>query len=396
MAKKQRSKKEFTRRDFLKTGGAALASAVFFNTLGGCSKATTITETATSTATKTATATITATSTATATATETITFTPTPTSHVITDMAGRRVTLPTTISRIATIGSVGVLNGFVFAMGQADKMATGLPPRFDVPSWKYQYVVAPNLKDLPKVQGSDDAPNTEELLKVDPDVVFTMSLPTVTQMENANLATVYLSWTQPEDVKQCVTLLGEIFGEEERAASYIKYFDETLARIKAITDTVPEEDKVRVFYGSLSNLNNPHIISEWWINAAGGLSVTKDIHITESVSVHSEDMLIWNPQAIFLSSPGEFQTVEEDTRFTQLEAIKNKQYFITPKGVHVWGNRNIEQPLTVLWAGSKLYPEAFKDVNIYTEVKDFYSRFFNTTITDSQVDEILGGNITSF
>lgn len=405
MAKQKGNEKQFTRRDFIKAGGAALASMAFLNAIG-CTKATTITETAASTATKTSTVTATATSTATITSTATTTTTATttatetlvvrPTTHVITDMAGRHVTLPTTISRIATIGSVGVLNGFIFAMGQADKMVTGLPPRFDVPSWKYQYVVAPNIKDLPKVQGSDDAPNVEELLKASPEIVFTMSLPTVTQMENANLATVYLSWTQPEDVKQCITLLGEIFGEDERAKAYIQYFNETLARIKAITDAIPDNDRVRCFYGTLSGLSNPHSISEWWIEAAGGVSVTKDIHTSESVTVHSEDMMIWNPQVIFLSAPNEFSVAETDIRFTQLEAIKNKRYYIVPKGVHVWGNRNIEQPLTVLWAGAKLYPQAFKDVDIYAEVKNFYARFFDTVITSDQVDEILSGDITSF
>lgn len=377
---------QLTRRDFIKAGGAALASAFFFNSLAGCSpKTETVTKTATATATRTL------------TKTSIITVSPTPATRVVTDMAGREVTLSGTISRIATVGAVGVLNGFVFAMGQASKVVTGLPERFDVPSWKYQYVVAPNIKGLPKIQLADGSPNIEELLKLAPDVVFTMNMPQVTTMENAGLNVIYLSWTQPEDVKQAMTLLGEIFDEQQRAADYIKYFDDTLIRVKNITDNIPSAEKTSVLYGSLSGMSNPHIISEWWISAAGGLSATGEIHTsTESVEFHVEDLLQWNPQVIFLSSPADMDTVYTDTRFASISAIQNERVYITPKGVHIWGNRNIEQPLTVLWAGSRLYPEAFKDINIYSEVKNFYATFFDTVITDAQVDEILGGNITSF
>jgi ABC-type transport system substrate-binding protein len=62
MAKKHRkpetkNEEQFTRRDFLKAGGAVIISAALFNSLVGCSKTDTVTETSIKTSTKTATAT---------------------------------------------------------------------------------------------------------------------------------------------------------------------------------------------------------------------------------------------------------------------------------------------------------------------------------------------------
>ncbi len=318
--------------------------------------------------------------------------------RTVTDMAGRQVTLPPTISRIATVGSVPVMNGFMFALGEGEKLVNGLPPSMSTPSWKYQYVFVPALKDLPKIENSDRSLNIEELLKVRPDVVFTMDLTTVKTVENAKLNVVYLSWTQPEDVKKLMSLLGEIFNKQARAAAYVQYFDDTISRVNALVKDIPEEKKVRVLYGAISSLSNPHLISEWWIASAGGSSVTKSIHTgtTESVTFDAEQLVKWDPQVMILSTPADLQLVSTDARFAQISAVKSKQIYICPKGAHLWGNRTIEQPLTVLWTAKTAYPDVLKSVDINAEIKNFYAKIFGFTINDQQVGEILGGNITSY
>jgi iron complex transport system substrate-binding protein len=71
----------------------------------------------------------------------------------------------------------------------------------------------------------------------------------------------------------------------------------------------------------------------------------------------------------------------------------NKRVYMIPQGAHNWGNRTIEQPLTVLWAAQTIYPDLFKDVDLLNEVKGFYQRFFNANLTDDQVREILSGRV---
>jgi iron complex transport system substrate-binding protein len=44
---------------------------------------------------------------------------------------------------------------------------------------------------------------------------------------------VFLAWRRPDDVKACMTLLGEVFAKPERAAAYDRYFDRTITRVAA-------------------------------------------------------------------------------------------------------------------------------------------------------------------
>jgi iron complex transport system substrate-binding protein len=137
-----------------------------------------------------------------------------------------------------------------------------------------------------------------------------------------------------------MTLLGQIFGEEDRAHTYIKYFDYTVSRVGAIVNTIPDDERTRILYGSLSDLSNPHLISEWWLSAAGGKSVTADIHTdttTESVTFDLEELIGWDPQVIILSTESDIGLAYTDSRFSVISAVKNEKIYMCPRGVHRWG-----------------------------------------------------------
>ena len=71
----------------------------------------------------------------------------------IRDFAQRQVQVPENIRSVATLGSVGVLNCFIFAMGEGDKRANALPPRFtETDRWKCHYKFNPALKNCPVVE----------------------------------------------------------------------------------------------------------------------------------------------------------------------------------------------------------------------------------------------------
>lgn len=54
--------------------------------------------------------------------------------------------------------------------------------------------------------------NVETILLARPDVVLTM------HREARGVPTIFLAWREPEDVKACMTLLGEVFAKPHIAA----------------------------------------------------------------------------------------------------------------------------------------------------------------------------------
>ena len=73
----------------------------------------------------------------------------------------------------------------------------------------------------------------------------------------------FLSWSEVEDVKTAVTLMGEALGTQDIADDYIQYFDDTVARAAGLTDGLTDADRVRVLYGSVAGRSQPHRIAEW-------------------------------------------------------------------------------------------------------------------------------------
>lgn len=311
--------------------------------------------------------------------------------RTVVDMAGRTVKLPAEIKSIATFGSIGVLNAFVETLGEGGKICNEMSATFTKNDrWKYQYVFAPQLKKCPVFQDASGAVLTETVLKTKPDLCLVMTKELAGELEARGLNVLYLSWTKPEDVKTCITLLGEALNKQAAAKDYITYFDKMISKAQDLTKNIKASDKKKVLYGNITEYTQPHLIAEWWIPAAGGISVTNDGRADESKVYTMEDLLKWNPDVLIAATPAIKKDLLADSRFANVTAVKNKQIFGTPTVAHVWGNRTTEQPLMIMWTLNKLYPELETREALKQDAAYFYSHFFKTNLSDKQINEIIG------
>lgn len=314
--------------------------------------------------------------------------------RIVKDMAGREVKLPPVIKKTVTIGSVPVINSFIFAVGGGDTIENGLPEFARKPRWKYQMVFAPTIADKPVMQAaSGNEPQTEEILKAAPDVVFTMDKATVSVLEGKGINAFYLENKKPEDVKEIVRLMGEIYGKPEAAEQYAQYFDGVLQRVEAAVSGISADKRPKVLNMNVDSMSQPHLIAEWWITAAGGVSVTNDGREQETLGLSMEQILEWNPDVLIVASAAQKENVMKDEKFVQISAVAHKRVIVAPTGAHTWANRTVEQPLTVLWAYHNFYPELMDEAELQREVQEFYGRFFGTELSAEQVKEILDAQL---
>ncbi|MFZ3132805.1 MAG: ABC transporter substrate-binding protein [Desulfosporosinus sp.] len=313
------------------------------------------------------------------------------TERTVVDMAGRSVKLPAEIKSIATFGSIGVLNDFVETLGEGSKICNEMSASFTkTDQWKYQYVFAPQLKTSPLFENASREIVMEKVLQTKPDLCLTMTKEQTDQLAAQGLNVLYLSWDKTEDVKKCITLLGEALNKQEVAADYLAYFDKTVAKAQDLTKNLKEADKKKVVYGSITTYTQPHLIAECWIPTAGGLSMTNNGRTAQTLVYTLEDLLKWNPDVLILSDKAIKKDVLADSRLSNIPAVKNKQIFVVPCVAHVWGNRTTEQPLTILWTMNKLYPNIMTTEALAKEISYFYSHFFKTNLSDAQIKEIIG------
>jgi iron complex transport system substrate-binding protein len=310
----------------------------------------------------------------------------------VTDMAGRTVRLPAHIERTVTLGTLPVINSFVFTLGEARSIVNGLAD-FARPHWKYQWVFAPQLASAPTMQQPNREPNVEAILLARPDVVLTMNRSSVDPLQAAGVATVFLAWREPEDAKACMALLGQVYGKGDVAQRYMHWFDDTLARVRAALAGLAADLRPKVLYLDPQTLTQPRLIPEWWIPAAGGRSVTDDGRSAESRSFSLEQVLAWDPDILIVTTPAAVGGVRADATLGRLRAAREGRIHVVPVGAHTWANRTAEQPLTVLWAARTFHPQRFAALDLASETKAFYRDFFGRTLADAQVAEILGGTL---
>ena len=315
-----------------------------------------------------------------------------PATRKVTDMAGREVELPARIQRVVTLGSLPVLNSFVFTMGEARTIVNGLAD-FAQPHWKYQNVFAPQLAGQPTMQLPNREPQVEAILQARPDVVLTLHREAVDRLAALGVRVVYLSWREPEDVKACMALIGQVFGKPDTALAYQQWFEGTLASIKGGLAGLADSQRPRVLYLQPDTLTQPRLIAEWWIPAAGGISVTNDGRKTESRSFSMEQVLAWDPDVMILTTPQAVRLVRTERAFAGLRAVRSGRLHVVPVGAHTWSNRTAEQPLTLMWAARTFHSQRFASLDLSKQAWEFYAKYFGTKLSDAQVAEILSGDL---
>ena len=121
----------------------------------------------------------------------------------------------------------------------------------------------------------------------------------------------------------------------------------------------------KALYGDPVGFTQPHIIAEWWIREAGGISVTDDGRSSGERRTYTlEDLLLWNPDVIVANTARQIEEMRGNPNYRGVAAVKNKRCFVIPTVAHVWGNRTVEQPLVVLWMMNKLYPELMPEATL--------------------------------
>ena len=239
-------------------------------------------------------------------------------------MARRRVSLPARIERVVTLGSLPVLNSFVFTMGEGRTLVNGLAD-FARPHWKYQTLFAPQLAGPPTMQLPNREPNVEAILLGRPDVVLTMHRESVAPLAARGVKVIFLAWREPEDVKACMTTYGRGLRQAARWRALSQLFRRDAGARGRRAAPVTAAERPRVLYLQPGTLTQPRLIAEWWIPAAGGISVTDDGRTAESRTFSLEQVLLWDPDILIVTTPKDVPLVRNDRAFAGAQGGAREQ-----------------------------------------------------------------------
>lgn len=326
----------------------------------------------------------------------------------ITDMGNRRVAIPKKITKVFCSNPIGTADLYMLA---PDRLAGW---NFK-PSKEDRQFIHEKYLDLPALgvwMGAGATPNTEEIAKVAPDLIFCFWSTDQSGIEMADtiqvqtgLPVVLMDY-QIGATDKVFKLLGEYLEEEERAELLSEYCREKLDFLKEKTGDIPEHRRKKVFIsqgrGGLQTdpVGSLHVqdVMDWLklTNVADLPGTAGKGMGMPTVSV--EQLMIWEPDVILVNEYNLSDTAKSDLyteirtnpALASLKAVTDKRVFDIPQSPFSWLGKppSAGRILGSLWLAGLLYPDE-TDIDIKKEAKDFYKLFYQYSLTQEQMDKLL-------
>lgn len=238
--------------------------------------------------------------------------------------------------------------------------------------------------------------NIEELLKLEPDVVFQWNYmdEEIEKMEAAGIKVVALQYGTLEDLETWIRIIGTMFDKEERAEELITYFHANVAEVEEKVGTLSMEDYENILILSDNLKVNGAGFYEYWVEQSGAINPAGDLS-GEALNVNMEQIYEWNPSIIYIGNFTDIQPSDlmenklEGQDWSVVDAVKNGQVYKIPIGGYRWDPPGVETPLMIKWLAKIQHPELFEDMDMREEVKEFYKDVYNFELTEEMLDEIL-------
>ena len=340
----------------------------------------------------------------------------------VTDMRGKVVDVPDEPRRIATIDD-GFVEAVMTHLGVIDRVvAIGSwsmkrDYRYTFTSiggeawehrgWNTMKFLHPWISDLPCVTSPQGyVVNFEILAQAAPDLVIlrvgdcTVNNRTdgtaervIAAIESMGLPLVVLYAPQGTNLSSMLeemAVLGEIFGQRERAVALGERLAATEALVRERTANVREEDKPRLLYLGL----NPAVREQGGAGTVHGVN-TPESHIIEGIAnarnafrgqgsgvpVSAEHIYALDPDVILLPTANGYHPPRELCEapyyavLQELDAVREGRVYAMP-----WTPMNcarrVEYPLDLLIVAKAAYPERFSDISVYDFALEFYQSVY--------------------
>jgi cobalamin transport system substrate-binding protein len=256
----------------------------------------------------------------------TVSATPTPSILTIADAAGRQVTINAIPQRIISVAPSDT--EILFALGLSPKVVA-VDDFSDYP---------PEAKALPKIGGTSDKYNFEQIVALKPDVVFAAGITSpdaIKKLEDLKLTVVVLGTanTTLDSILTDITLAGQITGTMAQAKELTDSMKQRVDAVKA--KVAPAKTKPRVYWElDATDPTKPYTVGpgsfvDGIITLAGGVNIFADAN-SPYPQVSAEQVVAANPEVIILPDAAygiSVDSVLARPGWQDVDAVKNKHVY---------------------------------------------------------------------
>ncbi|SEU31075.1 iron complex transport system substrate-binding protein [Lacrimispora sphenoides] len=315
--------------------------------------------------------------------------------RVFTDSAGREVTLPKEIKKIAPSGPLAQIVLYTLC---PDKLS-GLASDFSEGAKQY---IAEKYWSLPKFgqfYGKNANLNMEALIAESPDVIIDIgeAKKSVKEdmdalQEQLNMPVIFIE-ADLDTMSSAYEKLGELTGDTDQAKKLADDCNNILKKSETAREQLSEKKSVYFAVGDDGlHTNAEGSIHARVIEQIGAENAAKVEMVSSGggSEVSFEQLLLWQPDVIIADSEALYQTITTDKVWGELNAVKEGKVYQIPSVPYSFMSSppSVNRMIGILWLGNLVYPEQYS-ADIKQEVKDFYELFYHVTLDDTQAEKIL-------
>lgn len=323
----------------------------------------------------------------------------------ITDMAGRKVTVPTA-ENIESVFSAGPVAAIFLYMVAPDKLL----------GWNYELndveksIILDKYQDLPNF-GMGDAVNYEAVIAANPTIAINSGKINDAMVSDCDALSESLGISvvavdnELNNSAEAFRFMGELLGVEDHAEELAQYAEQVFTDINALSD-IPEEKKVSVYFGNgedsleTAPRGSQHAQILDAINAVN----VADLELGDGsrVQISAEQLLAWNPDVIVVngepkadkSGSSAAEDILSNPDYASLKAVQDQKVYGTPNAPFSWVDRPAgpNRLIGMRWFSALIYPEYIKcDIN--EEIHKFFDLFYHVDLSDEQLENVLKGTL---
>lgn len=323
----------------------------------------------------------------------------------ITDMAGRKVTVPTA-ENIESVFSAGPVAAIFLYMVAPDKLL----------GWNYELndveksIILDKYQDLPNF-GMGDAVNYEAVIAANPTIAINSGKINDAMVSDCDALSESLGIpvvavdNELNNSAEAFRFMGELLGVEDHAEELAQYAEQVFTDINALSD-IPEEKKVSVYFGNgedsleTAPRGSQHAQILDAINAVN----VADLELGDGsrVQISAEQLLAWDPDVIVVngepkadkSGSSAAEDILSNPDYASLKAVQDQKVYGTPNAPFSWVDRppGPNRLIGMRWFSALIYPEYIKcDIN--EEIHKFFDLFYHVDLSDEQLENVLKGTL---
>ena len=323
----------------------------------------------------------------------------------ITDMAGRKVTVPAA-ENIESVFSAGPVAAIFLYMVAPDKLL----------GWNYELndveksIILDKYQDLPNF-GMGDAVNYEAVIAANPTIAINSGKINDTMVSDCDALSESLGIpvvavdNELNNSAEAFRFMGELLGVEDHAEELAQYAEQVFTDINALSD-IPEEKKVSVYFG---NGEDSLETAPRGAQHAQILDAINAVNVAElelgdgaRVQISAEQLLAWDPDVIVVngepkadkSGNSAAEDILSNPDYASLKAVQDQKVYGTPNAPFSWVDRPAgpNRLIGMRWFSALIYPEYIKcDIN--EEIHKFFDLFYHVDLSDEQLENVLKGTL---